>query len=118
MKETTTQTGAGDTAAQKIKTISTGFLSGNLGGDSSIDLDASAEAYAFELEAALKEAYPDAEITVDFQDAYGCVPRPLQTSVEFEGECDCAAQEDAIRDVDNICERIFERATFWVEAGE
>jgi hypothetical protein len=88
--------------------ITTGFLSGNLTGDSDIDLDATAQNYADLLTEKLREAYPDAEIEVDWQDAEGVVPYSLQTSVDGDTE------HEEVAAIDSIAERVFEAGEFWV----
>lgn len=98
----------------KIKSITTGFLSGNLTSESNIDLVATSKKYAAACEAALQEKFPDAEINVDWQEAYGALPATLKTRVEIE-DGDYRDEEDAIRDVDDICSNIFEKGDFWVE---
>jgi hypothetical protein len=88
--------------------ITTGFLTGNLTADSSVDLNASAAEYARQLTAAIQSAFPDAEVSVDYQDASGELPYPLKTQVDGDTDAlDCAA-------VDQIAGDLFESGSFWV----
>jgi hypothetical protein len=98
----------------KIKSISTGFLSGNLIGSAEGDIDARAvsERYAQHLQDALEKAFPGVEIDVDWQDAYGVLPSTLKTRVEIEGEYDYAEADEIIRQVDDICDTVFTTGLF------
>ena len=91
--------------------ITTGFLTGNLiTDDNGLDIAATAACYARLLTDAIQAAYPDADVDVDWQDAYGELPYPLKTQVD--GDTD---HEDC-QSIDEIAEEVFSAGEFYVNA--
>jgi len=91
--------------------ITTGFITGNLIGDATgLDEAATSACYARLLTSAIQAAYPDADVSVDYQFAYGEVPRPLITHVD--GDTDT----DECRDIDAIAEEVFSMGDFYCPA--
>jgi hypothetical protein len=98
---------------QKI-TISTGFLVGNLLPESDgLDIDATVSAYADQLTAEIQAEFPEAEISVDWENAFGELPGPLKTVVCGD-HLEFSEIEEIERTVDEIAERVFERGEFYI----
>lgn len=94
-----------------------GFLGGNLlSGSDGYDERESAIKYAKSVQVALAEAYPGAEIEVDFQlGAEGCTPATLQPRVTLSNG-DVLGQSDRgeIEDVELIAARVWENCEAWL----
>ena len=79
--------------------ITTGYLTGNMEPvdpeeSEHIDWDESLKKYDAMLEAALKNAYPGANIEILSQNGVGATPYSLQTKVYIDGNEDSDAAED------------------------
>lgn len=100
----------------KIMQISTGFLTGNLLPETDgLDVSATIDRYADLLKTAIESAYPDADVSVDWQDAYGELPAPLKTQVIGDND-DLAEDEEDRAAVDRIAAGVFEAGEFYVTA--
>ena len=107
----------------EITKINYGFLSDDLvfsdDGLWGLDKQASCEKYQDLCMEALTAAYPNVEITIDYQmDASGCKPYPLQTRVEFSDGGANDEETDMTGDVDNveqICANVYETYEWAVE---
>ena len=99
----------------KVTSIHAGFLSGNLGLDESVDVIASIQAYADACQAAIEAEYPGAEVEIDWQDASGSVPIPLQPSATGGTSGDESDAVDVVRD---IMQRVFEQGDFYRDVAK
>ncbi len=90
--------------------IKTGFLSGNLSNESFNEIE-SAKKLAKLIENALESAFPDAEITVNWQEATGCIPYDCKTRVFFDE--DDRDEDEIIQRVDSIVANCSEEYDKW-----
>jgi len=87
--------------------IKFGFLADDLLNEwDGYDYDATVAAYAAAVDAALKAAYPDAEIEIAYESGSGATPAPLKTAVDADGYWDTDHNE--IPWVENIAARVYE----------
>lgn len=104
-----------------VTSIFYGFLGGNLlSGSEVYDERESAIKYAESVRVALTQAYPGAEIEVDFQlGAEGCTPATLQPRVTLSnGDVLGHSDRGEIEDVELIASRVWEQCEGWlVEAA-
>lgn len=95
--------------------ITTGFLTGNvIVDDTNLDVPATAAEYARLLTMSIQNAYPRANVSVDWQDAGGCVPHSLQTAVH--GAPDYKQELVIIDHVESIKNSVFSDGKFYITA--
>lgn len=101
-----------------IKHIRYGFLADDLLDDwGSYDYDASVAAYANTVETALREAYPEAGVEVDWQEGIsGAMPASLQTAVEDDEGGYLDTDHPEIPWIEDIAAQVYESFEWLVEA--
>lgn len=103
------------TTTSTIKSISTGYMTGNMFGSGDwdgYDLQASADKFGACLEAAIEAAYPGVSLTINVSDCSGCEPWDVQTHVDAG---DDMATEDAVAEhVNHIQGAVFEDMDRWL----
>lgn len=88
-------------------TIKTSFLEGNLYAETKgIDVGASTRKYADLCQREIEEAFPGADVTVDYEEGAEGVPPRTYVTAPGDGYVDDREEPES---VDNICSRIWEQ---------